>query len=151
MRIDIAYVKDIASCIKRKNGHSDIGYILYVFVWYVVCLFYLQATRKRENPIRQHNTWRPLSDGTIWCESGFDSSRNTDWLRPLSTGSSWQKQSTANQSSRESSRVWALLIILFPLGQKPICLIFNTTNFPLSHWQSGSRHCLKSCNENNFF
>lgn len=38
----------------------------------------------------------------------------------------------------------------FPLGQKPICLVFNTTKFPLSCWQNGSGLCLKSCNENNF-
>ena len=75
--------------------------------------FYLKASWKTESPFRQGNTWWTLSDGTIWREPGFDSSHKTDWLHPLSTWSTWQKHTTANQSSQESSWVWALLIILF--------------------------------------
>lgn len=107
--------------------------------FYFNCFFFfnLNVSWKPEEPIRLYNTWQLLSDRTIWCKSGFDSGHNTDWLHPLNTGSLWQKQSTANQSSCESSQVGALLIILLPLGQKPICLIFNTTNFPhitLTEW-----------------
>lgn len=81
----------------------------------------------------------------------FYCSHKTAWSHPSSAVPSWQRHSAANQSSYESSRVRALLIIIFPLGHKPICLIFNTTKFPLSRWQNGSQHCLKSCDENNFF
>ena len=78
---------------------------------------------KTERPIRQRNTWRGgLSDWTIWCESGFDSGHKTDWLRSLSAGSSWQRNTMANQSSHQSSRVWALLIIIPPRARNQFVL-----------------------------
>lgn len=52
--------------------------------------------------------------------------------------------------SKAELPIWAALIILFPSGQKPICLVFNTTKFLPSSWQNGSGRCLKRCNENNF-
>lgn len=130
------------------GGRKEGGYKIYFSLSFV--FFELKTSWIAVRPARQSNTWWTLSDGTIWCKSGFDSSHKIDWWHPASTGSSWQKNSTANQSSHESSWVWAWLIIISPLGQKPICLVFNTTKFPLSCWQIGSGHCLKSCNENNF-
>lgn len=36
------------------------------------------SLEKKKRTVRQRNTWWTLSDGTIWCESGFDSRRKTD-------------------------------------------------------------------------
>lgn len=93
---------------KERRGVTRFTFRLSLFIF-----FYLKASWKTERPIREGNTWWTLSDGTIWREPGFDSSHKTDWLHPLSTWSTWQKHTTANQSSQESSWVWALLIILF--------------------------------------
>ena len=136
---------------RRKKWKKWWGWGYKVYFRLSSVFFDLKASWKTERAARQRNTWRTVSDGTIWCESGFDSSHKTDWSHPSSAGLSWQRHSAANQSSYESSWVWALLIIIFPLGHKPICLVFNTTKFSLSCWQNGSGHCLKSCDENNFF
>lgn len=109
--------------------------------------------------VRQLNTWRLPNDGATQCKSRFDSSGNADWLHPFSTASSWLKlkQRTAKknnkkkQSSRQSGRVWALLIILSPPGLETNLSPFQYHQFShitLTEWLEAT---LRSRNENNFF